>query len=172
MESSGGVELWLNQVWFWIAAGLIWFASFFSVYGAPRRLAKAAVSEPAAARLASDLVRYRLGRGRLLPLGLAPFRWPALGGGAGYALVAATQGVHAPIVILAIIGPALAFELALEPRILRAVGAVRAAEERDAPLDEPMRGFAETLAEIGRLKAAVTIGSVFLTLATLAALSG
>ena len=78
--------LWMSQFWFWVAAGLIWMRGFAGALGVSRRLIRDAAKETEAARFAFALARFRLGRGRVLPLGLAPFRWPLLGAALAYAV--------------------------------------------------------------------------------------
>ncbi len=172
-ETATGAAAWSGQLWFWTAAALFWLRAVSGAFGVPRRLIRAAATEPAAARFALDLARYRLGRGRLLPLGLGPFRWPALGALVGYAIVRAALGETEALVVAAMLAPILAVDLILETRILGAV-----AEARDAAAEDPSSGappalgaLVDRLGEALRLRRAATLVAVFLTVATLLAAS-
>lgn len=159
-----GAALWSGQLWFWVAAAFVWLRSVSGAYGVPRALIRAAQrGEPEAARFALDLARYRLGRGRLVPLGLGPFRWPFLGAALAYAIANAVNGSFGPLVAAALLGPVAAVDVALETRTLDKLGAAR---DAGGPA---FAAFAEALGEALKLRTAATIGSVTLTAAALAA---
>ena len=156
------------DLWFWAFAAAVWGRAFFSVFGVPNRLAKASDS-PEAAALAYDMMRYRLGRGRLVPLGLAPFRWPMLGGAVGYALVKAAMGDFGPLILAAMLGPIFAADVGLEPRALAAIEARRSspdAQGRDAA--EQASNFTSALEDLKRARRAATLAAAALTLIAVA----
>lgn len=151
-----GAEEWSGQVWFWIAAALIWARGVFGAYGAPRKLIKASVAAPEAAQLALDMTRYRLGRGRLLPIGLSPFRWPFLGAALAYAIVDAAFGELGPLIAFAVIAPIAAVDLLLETRVLTAIGAAR--DDSSA-----LGAFIDELRSALRRRTAAALASILLT---------
>lgn len=157
-EIPSGAGAWSGQLWFWAAAILVWTRGLTGAYGVPRRLIRSAALAPEAADLALDMARYRLGRGRRLPLDLSPFRWPVLGAALAYAIVKAALGQFEALVILAMLGPIAAMDLALEPRILSALGAAR----------PEAASAVEPLSEALRMRAAATLLSIVATLASLA----
>ncbi|MCI4663635.1 MAG: hypothetical protein MRY74_02835 [Neomegalonema sp.] len=162
---------WIAEPWFWVAASLFWGRALTSVYGAPRKLVKAAAQEPEAARLGYDMIRYRLGRGRLLPVGLSPFRWPILGAALGYAIVKAALGEGEALVIAAMLGPIFALDVLMEDRAYAAVSDLREAGGPEAT-EDALKTFIETIAELARARVASVVVSAVLTLAALAVMAG
>lgn len=164
--------------WFWAAATLVWARAALSLLGAPLRLIRqarrgaeavsAGVEPPesglAPAAFALDLLRWRLGAGRGAP-GLAPLRWPALGGAAAWAVSGAAFGDLLALALLTALGPIAAASLALEPPVLQAVDAARGAGTPAARL----AAFADRLEQLWRLKLAACLAAAALTLAAAAA---
>lgn len=159
-----GAEAWPQQFWFWAAAVTIWLRGVAGAYGAPRRLIRAAAREPAAAALALDLTRYRLGPGRALPIGLAPFRWPFLGAAIAYAIAQMVLGASGALILCTMIAPIVAADLLLETRIIE-----RTTAARDTAPDHLARAaFVEGLSEALRFRTAATLIAIVATLVVLA----
>lgn len=165
-----------GEFWFWVAAAVLWLHAALSMYGAPRRVIAEARRDDGAAAFAADLVRYRLGRGRRLPTGLLPLRWPFLGGFAAYAVAAlAASGDLSVIGVFTALAPPAAASLALEPKIGAALDRMRAAEtEAEAAAAGSGGGedaaaaraaFADALEQCWRVRLASVAIAVLATLA-------
>lgn len=141
-----------GEFWFWAAAALLWTQAISGAFGAPRKLITQALTEPGAALMARDLVRWRLLLGRRFPLSLSALRWPLLGAAAAYAIAGAFQGAYTVAALAAAFGPLLAANTALEPRVAQAIEASREGD----PL-----AFADVLEQAWRIRvAAVALGVV------------
>lgn len=169
VEGASPPGVWITEPWFWATAALIWGRAATGVFGAPSRVIRAAQGDVSAARFAFDLVRYRLGQGRVTPLGLAPFRLPLFGGLLGYAVVNAIFGVGAPLTVAAMLAPILAADFAQEPRMLRAI------EESNRKISEAggsyaadaLTSFQTALEDAMKLRRAAVLAAVVLTLVSI-----
>lgn len=152
-----------GQGWFWAAAGLYWIRAALVVFGAPRRLVSAALSEPGAADFARNVVRYRLGAGSPVPIGLIPLRWPAVGALSAYLAIDAVFGNMLSLALLTGVAPIMAATLALEPRLLSALqqpAASMASSAASGASDAPPT-FPEALDQIWKARFAATLVAAF-----------
>lgn len=159
-----------GEAWFWAAMAIFWVRAALSLYGAPRRLigeARRGTTDErrdgvGAAAFAYDLVRWRLGPGQPFNPGLLPLRWPMLGAAAAWLAGSAAFGDLVSLGLLTALFPLAAVTLALEPRLQRAVDAVRQAEtERRG---DRLADFADALDQCWRLRMAVVMAAIGLTL--------